>query len=320
MLKTAKKYDVIALGVAVVDMTAYPVDRSLFERDNTPVEKVLLAPGGDAVNQALSLSRLGDRVSLCCRLGDDSLGRFVLGEISGAGVKPENITLSADSVTSCAIVLVSKDGERNILCSKGNNYDFCISDINMDAIADTRALSVGSIYGIPKLEENGLTDVLSCAKKHGAVTFADMGSDKKDQRLDGLKPLLPYIDFFMPSDTESVHLTSENDPAKAAAIFKDCGAGGVIIKLGAKGAYADCPGFCGYITPFSISPLDTTGSGDAFCAGFIHSILADSNIPRALDFASACGAFAALSHGAVPSDISEHAIQHFIKTTLRRQP
>ena len=291
-----KKTDVVTIGVAVVDITAYPADRSIFDRDNTPVDEVLLTPGGDAVNQSLFLAGLGRSVSLSCRLGDDSLGRFLAGKLSDAGVNIENVVLSPDSSTSSAIVLVAKTGERHIICKRGSNYDFCLSDIDMDTIANTRVLSIGSIYGIPKLEESGLAEVLQHAKKSGVVTFADMGSDKKNLRLEGIKPFLPFIDFFMPSETESVHLTGEKDPANAAAIFKKFGAGGVIVKLGSKGAYADIPGFCGYINPFDINAVDTTGSGDAFCAGFIHGILSSQSAVQALQFASACGAYTALQH------------------------
>ena len=89
-----KKTDVVTIGVAVVDITAYPADRSIFDRDNTPVDEVLLTPGGDAVNQSLFLAGLGRSVSLSCRLGDDSLGRFLAGKLSDAGVNIENVVLS----------------------------------------------------------------------------------------------------------------------------------------------------------------------------------------------------------------------------------
>ena len=315
MKENSNKIDIAVLGVAVVDIIAYPADRSLFERDNTPLEKVHVSPGGDAVNQALGLVGFGSSVSLSCRLGEDTLGRLLLGKLSAAGIGTKGVVLAPESSTSCSIVLVSASGERNILCQKGSNYDFCLSDVDMNIIANARALSVGSIFGMPKLEEDGLSQVLRHAKKSGAVTFADMGSDKKNLRLSGVKPFLPHIDFFLPSETESVHLTGETSPEKAAAIFKDCGAGGVVIKLGGRGAYADIPGYTGYVNPFDISPVDTTGSGDAFCAGFIHSILSSKSAQQALEFASACGAFAALHHGASPPGMSVQTIHSFISAT-----
>ena len=314
-----KKYDVITLGTAVVDIIASPADKSIFDRDNTLIEEVRMCPGGDAVNQGMVLSGLEDSVSLCCRLGDDSFGRLLKNEALTAGINTENVVLSPESVTSTAIVLVAENGERNIICKKGNNYDFCFGDINMHEIADTRALSVASFFCISKLEKNGLEEVLKHVKKSGAITFADCGADKKNEGIAAIAPFLPHLDYFMPSEIESTKLTYEKHPAKAARILKSYGVSNVVIKLGSRGVYADCNDFCGYVDPFEITPVDTTGAGDSFCAGFIHSVLAGMCIEKAIEFASACGAYTALHFGASSPDISTNEIEALIEGTPKHR-
>lgn len=310
-------YDVVALGIALMDILAAPVDRALFERDKTSVECILLAPGGDAANQAADLARLGRRVSLCCRLGDDLLGRQFAAEMEAYGVNLTHAAVSAESVTSVAIALVSADGQRSILHRRGNNYDFCMDDVDMNVIATARVLSVGSLYGCPKLEEDGLEAILEHAKRHGLMTFADMASDKKGQKLAGLRPFLPYIDWFLPSETESAYLTDGLGCAEAAQVFLDAGARNVVIKLGARGVYAHCRDFIGYVSAFQIDARDTTGSGDAFCAGLIHSLLEGKSTPEALDYACACGAFNALFLGAATAPFSQAGIDEFIRGRRR---
>ncbi len=312
MKTTAKKINVITLGVAVVDIVAYPADKGLFERDNTPIDDILITIGGDAVNQSVNLAALGSSVSLSCRVGDDKMGALLISELQSHGVITQNVAVSGDSVTSTAIVLVAKDSDRHIICKKGNNYDFCIDDINMNAIGCAKALSIASIYGIPKLEAHGLKEILQLAKANNVLTFADMGSDKKNQKLKGVTPFLPYIDFFMPSLVESTHLTGESNVVFAAKMFKDAGSNGVIIKLGAKGAYCDCDAFTGYVNPFRVTPVDTTGAGDAFCAGFIHSMLHGTSVIHSLEFASACGAMATQQLGACNAAPSEAQVTAFI--------
>ena len=265
-----KKYDVVTLGAAVVDIVVSPVDKGIFTRGSTSVDDLIIVPGGDAVNQAILLKKLGADAALCCRVGKDALGGMLMSDLEATGVDTTHIAVSADSVTSAAIVLVDANGQRNYITKKGNNYDFCRADIDTDAVANTRALSVGSIYSVPKLEDDGLKEILQHVKQRGVVTFADMGSDKKRRKLAGVAPFLPYIDYFMPSETESVHLTGCTDCRKAAAMFRDAGAKNVIIKLGGHGVFAECDGFEGFTAPFDITPTDTTGCGDAFCAGFIH--------------------------------------------------
>jgi sugar/nucleoside kinase (ribokinase family) len=313
-----KSIDVVALGIAVMDIAARPVDQTLFDRDNTRIDDITLTTGGDAANQAADLTRLGRSAALCCRIGDDALGRMFLSEMAARGVDVSRVAVSGESVTSAAIALISHDGQRNIITRPGNNYDFCISDVDMELIASARALSIGSLYGCLKLEEDGLEAVLANAKNHGAATFADMSSDKKGTKLQGIAKFLPYIDWFLPSECESAHLTDCLKPEDAAQVFIDSGAKNVVIKLGDRGAYARCGGFTGYVPAFKIEAVDTTGSGDAFCAGLIHSLLDGKNTKEAITFACACGAFNALYLGAAAAPLSPEQIDAFIASAARR--
>jgi sugar/nucleoside kinase (ribokinase family) len=318
-IDTMKSIDVIAMGIAVMDILARPADRTLFDRANTRVGEIAMATGGDAANQAADLARLGCRVVLSCRVGDDALGRMFLSEMASRGVDVSHVAVSAQSVTTAAIVLVSPDGQRSILHRPGNNYDFSLADVDLDLIAEARALSVGSLYGCPRLEEEGLEVVLAHAKRHGLLTFADMASDKKGAKLNGIRPFLPYIDWFAPSDYDSAQLTDGLSLEDAAQAFLDAGAGNVVIKLGARGAYARCYDFAGYIPAFDIDAVDTTGSGDAFCAGLIHSLLDGKAAEEALDFACACGAMGALHTGAATAPFSPEAVSAFMTTAKRRR-
>ena len=317
IVKHMKRYDVTALGLAVMDILASPADKSLFDGEKTPVDSIIVAPGGDAANEAADLARLGRSVALCCRLGGDALGRLFAAEMEASGVDLSHVAVSAESVTTAAIVLVSADGQRNILHRRGNNYDFCIGDVDMGLIANARALTVGSFYGCPKLDEDGMEGILVHAKRHGVTTFADMATDKRGRKLDGIKTFLPYVDWFLPSEADSRHLTEGFSCEDAAKAFSDAGAKNVVIKLGERGAYARCRDYTGYIPAFIVDAKDTTGSGDAFCAGLIHALLDGKGTTEALDFACACGAFNAQYMGAASSQLSPKSIEEFMRTSSR---
>ncbi|MDD5018787.1 MAG: carbohydrate kinase family protein [Eubacteriales bacterium] len=314
-----KTFDVITLGIAVMDIIAVPADHSIFKRDKTMIDEIAVVPGGDATNQSIILSKLGLGVSLCCRIGDDNLGRLLLSLLEPYSVDTSRVVVSSTSVTSTAISLVSASGDRNIICRRGNNLDFCFEDIDLGHMAKARALSVGSIFGIPKLEDNGLLEILKFARESGVMTFADMASDKKGLKFKGVAPFLPYIDYYMPSQAESSYLTGFSDCREAAKVFLDAGAENVAIKLGEGGVYFKGNGYSGLTNAFKITAKDTTGAGDAFCSGFICSILGGRNINDALEFASACGAFNSLYLGANTSPISVAAVNDFIRSTPKHQ-
>ena len=85
-------------------------------------------------------------------------------ELAASGVDLSHATVSPESVMTAALVLVAADGQRSILHRRGNNYDFCRDDVDLNVIADARALTVGSIYGCPKLDEDGMEQILAQAK------------------------------------------------------------------------------------------------------------------------------------------------------------
>ncbi len=307
----------VALGLAVMDILASPADKSLLDGGKNPVDSIIVAPGGDAANQAADLARLGRSVALCCRLGSDALGRLFTAEMEATGVDLSRVAVSAESATTAAIVLISADGQRSILHRRGSNYDFCRNDVDMDMIADARALTVGSFFGCPKLDGDGMEEILAHAKRHGVTTFADMATDKIGLKLDGLKAFLPYVDWFLPSEADSLHLTDGLACEDAAEAFADAGAANVVIKLGERGAYARCRDYTGFVPAYVVNVKDTTGSGDAFCTGLIHGLLDGKDTAAALDFACACGAFNALYIGAAASQLNAQSVTELMNNNRR---
>ena len=308
--------DVISLGIVVLDMIANPADKSVFDCDNTEMESIVLSTGGDAANQAVMLAKLGRSVSLSCRVGDDTLGSYFISEMHAQGVDTSRIAVSPDSITGISIVLVAADGQRCFLCKRGNNRDFCIEDIDLSRIANTRVLSIASLFALTKLEKKGMLEVLMAAQNGGVLTFADTMIRSADPKIEDISAFLPYIDYFLPSEAECELLTGYTGQ-KAADKLIEAGARNVIIKMGDKGVFAHCRDFFGYVPAFSIKAKDTTGSGDAFCAGFIHSKLSGIATQEALVYACACGAFNALHVGPV-SPVSDDAIRTFIRTYARQ--
>ena len=69
-----KKLDVICLGAAVVDIPLRPVSRDMFDIESYPVDKIAMTVGGDAMNEATIISRLGFKTGIIACIGDDAAG------------------------------------------------------------------------------------------------------------------------------------------------------------------------------------------------------------------------------------------------------
>ena len=72
------KIDVICVGAAIVDIPLQPVSKNIFDVDSYPLERIAMTTGGDAINEAMIISRLGHKTALNSRIGNDAAGHFIL--------------------------------------------------------------------------------------------------------------------------------------------------------------------------------------------------------------------------------------------------
>ncbi|MBL0916625.1 MAG: hypothetical protein IBJ13_14305 [Sphingopyxis sp.] len=112
-----------------------------------------------------------------------------------------------------------------------------------------------------------------------------------------LDALLPHVDLFMPSLAEVRALAGTDDPVEGAHRFIARGAGGCLVKMGAKGALLVLPELQVHAPAHRIDPVDTTSCGDSLCAGFLTARRRGMDEASALRFAVATAAQVALGVG-----------------------
>jgi sugar/nucleoside kinase (ribokinase family) len=313
----AKKYDVVSAGLMIADILIRYVDPDALTRDSTAMEEITFMPGGDAQNVAITMTQLGNKVALVGLVGNDPFGKMITDYSRGKGVDVSHITVSDTLQTSINMPMITRDAQRRSIGIRKCSDSFSEDNIDLSLLEDTRLLTIESIFAL-KTFDGQTARVLKKAKELGVITAADTKMDRTGKGLKLLEGILPHLDYFLPSIAEVEGLTGITDPDKNADIFLGMGAKNVVIKLGERGVYAHCDGFAGYIPAYQIKAVDTTGSGDAFCAGLIHSLLDGAGSREALEFACACGAFGALHLGASAAPFSPENIGTFMRGTPRR--
>jgi sugar/nucleoside kinase (ribokinase family) len=134
------------------------------------------------------------------------------------------------------------------------------------------------------------------ARANGWTISLDPGCDPDDCWDDGLLGLLPLVDVLLPNGVELEALTGVPDPGEALASL-DNGRTLAIVKLGERGAMAVVDGDPVLITPPVFAPVDTTGAGDSFNAGFLHAWLEGCPVVDALRSGVACGSLSTRALG-----------------------
>ena len=299
-----KTIDVVCIGASLLDISTFEIEKEgFFEREPNIVSSISFSAGGDATNQAIVLTRLGHNVKFITKLGEDDVGDALYHKLCKSGVDISLISREPGRLSVANNILVGKEDTRvyitNAYDPESNIAGFCESDIDFSVLEQARVVSIGSLFVHPKLDGDVMKRIFRTVKDAGGITCADVKADNPGCTMDIYRQALPNLDFMFVNEKEAKNLTGLTEVEKMADYFLGLGIGTIIIKLGGKGCYVDNgKGYSFYDTPFYVDPVDTTGAGDNFMAGFISGLIRGKTVYECVQFAKATSAICVGSIGA----------------------
>ncbi len=293
--------DITVIGAAIIDVLAQPVNAKVFESGSYPVDMSKLAFGGDGLNEAIALSRLGKNVQFISKIGHDEAGMRVLDYIKENGLNTDNIVIEEGLTTGVNIVLIDEKGERFFLTNPNSSLrKLSKDDIEQYLDNISEIVSFASIFVSPLLDISSMEQIFKKIKsKKDCILVADMTKAKKGETLEDIRPLLPYIDYILPNEDEVALLTGEKDPFVNAELLVNAGVHCAVIKRGSKGCIIKTNTEEYEISAYLIDqPVDTTGAGDCFAAGFLWALSEKMSLEECGRFACAVASCAVECVGA----------------------
>ncbi|MCX6367310.1 MAG: carbohydrate kinase family protein [Armatimonadetes bacterium] len=266
---------IVCFGVLVADVVAKPVDVLPQRGTLELIERLELHIGGNAANSAGALAKLGLPVQLVGKVGDDSFGDFMTTALTTLGVDTRAVARDPHAPTSTSLVTVHTDGERSFLHAPGANATLSAEDVDWDALSGTRFFHVAGLQLLPRLEGEGIAQVLMEAKKRGMVTMLDTVMNPRSAGWAGLAPALSYLDWFVPSLDEIHQLCGKAMvPEQIAACRAVNPALNMVIKVGSEGCWVAESGKEPVRVPGipNVTVVDTLGAGDSWCGGFLAGL------------------------------------------------
>lgn len=264
---------IVCLGLVTADILIEPVpDEYLMKQDTIQVKNIQLCSGGDANNQAIALAKMKKPVAIWGRVGADSFGIEAKNLLESSHVDTEHFVIDSSVETSVTAILVTNDANRVFLHKPAGNNAFSLDLFPLSSLDDAAILAIGSLRALPGLPNEQLIKLLQYAKSRSIITAADTTADIFHLGSAAILQLLPWLDYFLPSEAEAVELTGKTDLAQAAEIFLSHGAGTVVIKLGSRGCYVKNRMEEFWVPALSVQAIDTTGAGDNFVAGFLAKL------------------------------------------------
>jgi len=295
-----KDFDVLCAGLMVMDVVASGVDRTVFDRDTTHSGYILHATGGDALNVAINLANLGARVCMSGAVGDDFASGGLLGRLKKYGVSADYVQKLEGEATATSIVLCTPGGDRHFVYQGGANDRYDASVLTGAALARAGILFVGSFLGLPALDGKPLVWLMRRARELGLTTAMDAcGGSRTEDKPALLLDILPHLSVFFPSEEEAAFLSGGMEPRDAARYFVKRGARLAGVKLGEKGCFLTDGKWEEAVPALPCAePLDTTGAGDAFMAGFLRGMTLNEPPSRCARMGIAMGSRCIRSLGA----------------------
>ena len=315
-----KKYDVVTVGIQCIDIVSTPVTAGVLDRELTIVDSTQMMLGGDALNQAVVLARLGAKVGLMGVAGNDKLGKVLIEQLSEYGTL-DALDKRADLNTAISLVLIDAQGERHFIYQPESNLALSYEHIDEDAVQNAAFVSVGGCLSLPGLDGEGVIRLLDLAHASGAQTVLDFRISGNLLRPELLRGILSRADYVLPSKREAEALTGEReDPEVMVARLRALGAKHCVVKLGSKGCYVAADGFTGFISSFPCNCVDTTGAGDTFVGAFLYAKTRGWDIEKCAKFACAAGSIAVEHTGANVAIQCEEQVVNRMRCGVRSAP
>jgi ribokinase len=307
----SRRWDVVVLGGGNMDYLARGPSLP-GPGDTVQGEAFQEAPGGKGANQAIAAARLGARVALIARLGDDARGAAVIERLTAEGVDTRHVIRDPDAPTGVAVIQVDRQGEKQILTAPGANRRLSAADAERAGAALRAArvalfqleAPVGTVVAAARIAREGIARVV--LDPAPAVPLPD--------------ELLRMVDVVRPNAGEAkvltgVEVTDRASARRAAERLLARGAGAACVQAGEGGDLLVWRDGEEWLPWYRVESVDSTGAGDAFAAALSVMLAEGRPLEVAARFASAAAALTTTKLGAQDALPSREAVLVLLQAT-----
>jgi len=284
-----KKYDVVAIGNAIVDVLSFAPDSFIEAQDMrkgsmqlidearaeslyAAIGQAVEVSGGSAANTLAGMADLGSKTAFIGKVNTDELGRIFRHDMNSIGVEFKTPDATNGVVTARCLIVVTPDGQRTMNTFLGAAGEIHVEDVDAKLIADAKVFYGEGYMWDLEVTKKALRHAFDTAKKAGskvAFTLSDLFCVERS-RQDFLDMIRDDFDILFCNHDEAQALYPEKSfeevlntlQGQCEVIAVTCGSKGSIILT--KGAQIK-------VDPIWVTEVvDTTGAGDLYAAGFLY--------------------------------------------------
>jgi len=288
--------DVASVGLTILDILGRPVEKIPDGGNVEFIDEIRLTVAGTAAGTVIDMAKLGLKCLAVGAVGEDEKGDFVLQTYQRHGIDTAGIKRVPGVPTSATILNVRPNGDRPALHVRGASDHFTLDEKEFDAIGACDFVHMGGNGLLAAFDGAPTARFLAAMKKRDCTITFDLIAPNENT-LATIADSLPHVDYFMPSMEEAAFISGHSEPKDIASFFLDRGVTTCIFKWGDRGSYLASATAHQRIPAFKIDVVDTTGCGDAYCAGFVTGLKRSWEVERACQFATASSGLVATGLG-----------------------
>jgi ribokinase len=267
------RFDAVGFGGLNVDKL-FRVNKIAKAEEESFIKDCEEACGGSAANTIVGLARLGCKVGFIGKVADDREGKMLVEDFCREGVDTNGIIHVKHGRSGAVMGFVDEKGDRALYVDPGVNDTIEFNEINMEYAFQTRFLHLTSFVG----EKSYQTQKRLIQALPQTVKLSLDPGELYARKVSILEPIIEKTFVLMPNLNELELLTKTADYRKGAEVLLKKGVKMVAVKLGGKGCYVTNGRENHLIEAFKVKVVDTTGAGDAFCAGFLYGLISDKSL------------------------------------------
>lgn len=257
--------------------------------------KFHMSPGGKGMNQAIAAARMDAKVNIISKIGDDEFGEILEERIKEEKIDIRCLFRDEEVSTSTATIILDSEGNNRIIVDSEADKNITPEEIRncREKIESSRTL-----LSQLELPERTVKKTFKIASYAGLTTVLNFAPAE-----DVSPELMKNVDFLILNEIELNDLIEKEERSFDSTMEKakhllQRGPEAVIVTLGKEGSIYARKKSTEKVPAFDIKVKDTTGAGDAFCAGFTKGITYGKSLKESVLIGNAAGALSTTEVGA----------------------
>mgnify|MGYP001011997679 FL=1 len=246
----------------------------------------VIVPGGAACNTILGVGNLGGTARFIGARGEDEYGDIFEDKVWECQVEP--VLSYFNTPTGKVLSIVTPDAQRSMFTDLGASSLLDPADVTSQMFSDT---AIALVEGYLLFNRDLMMAAVKAAKAAGTLVALDLASFEVVNASQDILPDLvkEYVDILIANEDEAKAYTGESD--ETAALEKlSVNVTYAVLKVGSRGSYIWHNNTVTRIEPVKgNAPVDTTGAGDLWAAGFLYGIANGLSIEKSGRLGSMCG-------------------------------